>query len=192
MARRSVQRSIAALAVLVAGAALAPPTVAETAGQRTYFAVRLTGSIGPLSLGMTRQAALRFLNFPTYRFNRGGVSCAQYDMGLGARRGPVGACFDRRGRLIAFGGGGDLICFRSRACFNGRDVIPQSVRSRFRTAFDASSGIYTAYLRMRFLGRAYEVVMERAAYDRAGTGRAIGFAPCGANAAVKYWVRVDC
>jgi len=72
------------------------------------------------------------------------------------------------------------------------EVVLDLGRVGFRTVFDSGGGWYFSYKRVRLSGQAYEVVMERPAYDQAGTISGIGFAPCGSNAAIKYYVPVDC
>jgi hypothetical protein len=61
-----------------------------------------------------------------------------------------------------------------------------------RTVFDSSAGLYLSYRRIRLLGRSYELVMDRPASDARGTVRTVGFAPCGRNAAIAYYVPVNC
>jgi hypothetical protein len=51
-----------------------------------YFRVQVSGTAGPLRLGMTQAAAVRSLGPHAYAINQGGVNCALYDIGIGARR----------------------------------------------------------------------------------------------------------
>jgi hypothetical protein len=137
----------AGMAVVGVAAAVLLTSAVPAAVDDSYFRVSLTGSVGPLHIGMTRAAARRYLHFSAYGFSRAGVSCAQYDAGIGARRGSVGACFDRARHLIALGVSGPVFCFGPTACVDGHDVIPRSVRARFRTLFDSRNGTYVSRLR---------------------------------------------
>ena len=159
---------------------------------RSYFRVQISGAAGPLHLGMTRAAALRSLGSSAYALNQGGVNCALYDIGIGTQRGSAAACFDRTKHLIAFNVSGHVFCFNRSACVDGKTLVPRSIRAGMRTVFDSNAGLYLSYRRLRLLGRSYELVMDRPASDAPGTVRTVGFAPCGRNAAIGYYVPVNC
>jgi hypothetical protein len=176
------------LTALVATGASSFPT----SGGPSYLTLRLSGSAGPLRVGMTQAAATHYLHFPSLGGKVGGVECHSYDVGIGKQRGFAGACFDRTRHLVAFTVSGAVFCFQAKACVNEHDVIPGSIRSRFRTVFNSRQGIYFSYFRERLAGRPYELVTLRPEYDRPGTIGTFAFAPCGANNWVKYFAPVDC
>jgi len=120
------------------------------------------------------------------------VNCAQYVLQVDARRGLVGACFDRVRGLIAFSVNGSVFCFTASVCANGRDQVPRRLRAGFRRKFDRSNGFYYSLLRKQLLGRPYQVVMESPGVDPAWSMRAFGFGPCKASKMVRYYAPVRC
>ena len=184
--------SAAILVIAIVGVLVG--STAASAGQATpsYFLLRLSGSAGPLRLGMTRRAARALLHTPQYKASGGRVNCAQYVMQLDTRRGLVGACFDRVRGLIAFSVSGPVFCFEAGVCANGSDRVPLRLRREFTRRLDLSNGIYYSRLRKQLRGRPYQVVMEGPGTDPAWSMRAIGFGPCKASTMVQYYAPVRC
>ena len=185
--------SSALIAVVIVVGALLGSTGAS-AGQATpsYFPLRLSGSAGPLRLGMTQRAARAFLHTPQYKASGGRVNCAQYVMQLDTRRGLIGACFDRVRGLIAFSVSGPVFCFEAWVCANGSDRVPLRLRREFTRRLDLSNGIYYSRLRKQLRGRPYQVVMEGPGTDPTWSMRAMGFGPCKASTMVRYYAPVRC
>jgi hypothetical protein len=183
--------SAAALAIAIVGV-LVGSTAASARQEATFFPLRLSGSAGPLRLGMTQRAARAFLHFPRYKAHGTRVNCAQYVLQVGVRKGLVGACFDRVRGLIAFSVNGSVFCFTASVCANGRDVVPRRLRTGFRRRLDRANGVYYSLLRKQLLGRSYQVLMEGGFNDPAWSMRAFGFGPCKASTMVRYYAAVRC
>jgi len=185
-------RCAAAILVIALVGVLVGSTAASARQEAAFFPLRLTGSAGPLRLGMTQRAARTFLHTPKYPAHGARVNCAQYVMEVDVRRGLVGACFDRVRGLIAFSVSGAVFCFTASVCANGRDQVPRRLRTGFKRKLDRSNGVYYSFLRKQLRGRAYQVVMEGPGVDPAWSMRAIGFGPCKASTMVRYYAPVRC
>jgi hypothetical protein len=94
----------------------------EQPGAEALFAIRLEGTAGPLTIGLPRKEAMRYLNLPTFPLRRTGASCARYDMGIGVVRGAVEACSDAHSQLAGYTVEGDQFCLRSGACARATDA----------------------------------------------------------------------
>ena len=168
-------------------------TAASARENATYFPIRLgDGSVGPLRLGMSRAAALRYLRSPQYIANRKGVKCARYTMTYNGNGGYVGACFAPRRGLVGYGVSGPAFCIRVRICTNGRDVLPKRAQRGFVRKFHKSNSTYYTFKRVRLRNRPYQIVLEGPSTDPKLTLRAMGFGPCGASFLVRYYVPVNC
>jgi len=185
-------RCPAAILVIAIVGVLVGSTAASARLEPAYFPLRLSGSAGPLRLGMKQRTARAFLYFPRYKAAGGRVNCAQYVMQVGARKGLVGACFDRVRGLIAFSVNGPVFCITASICANGRDVVPPRLRAGFKRSLDPSNGVYYSRLRKQLLGRPYQVVMEGPGIEPAWSMRAFGFGPCKASTMVRYYAPVRC
>jgi hypothetical protein len=185
-------RCSAAILVIASVGALVGSTAASATLAPAYFPLRLNGSAGPLRLGMKQRAARAFLHSPTYKAAGGRVNCAQYVMQVGARRGLVGACFDRVRGLIAFSVNGPAFCIISSVCVNGSDQVPRRFRAGFTRKLDHSNGVYYAVLRKQLRGRPYQVVLEGPGTDPPWSMRAFGVGPCKASTMVRYFAPVRC
>ena len=185
-------RCSAAIVVIGILGVLVGSTAASGRVEKAYFPLRLSGSAGPLRLGMTQRAARAFLHSPSYKAHGGRVNCAQYVMQDGARRGLVGACFDRVRGLIAFSVNGSVFCFTASACADGRNPVPRRLRAGFKRKLDRTNGVYYSLLRKQLLGRPYQVLMEGPFNDPPWSMRAFGFGPCKASSMVRYYAAVRC
>jgi hypothetical protein len=185
-------RCSAAILVIAIAGALVGSTAASARQAATFFPLRLSGSAGPLHLGMKQRAARAFLHSPRYKAAGGRVNCAQYVMQVDVRKGLVGACFDRVRGLIAFSVNGPVFCFTASACADGRNPVPRSVRAGFKRKLDRTNGVYYSLLRKQLLGRPYQVLMEGPFNDPAWSMRAFGFGPCRASSMVRYYAAVRC
>jgi hypothetical protein len=168
-------------------------TAASASENVSYFPIRLgNGSVGPLRLGMTRAAALRYLRGPQFQANRNGVKCARYTMTYNGNGGDVAACFAPRRGLIGYSVSGPYFCFAPGICANGQDVLPKQARRGFVRTFHRSNATYYTLKRVRLRGRPYQIVLEGPSRDPNWTMRAMGFGPCGASYLVRYYVPVAC
>ena len=185
---------IAAAAVACAiPCALLGLTAASASESSSYFPIRLdNGTVGPLRLGMTRAAALRYLRAPQLTANRNGVKCARYTLTYNGNGGYVGACFAPRRGLIGYSVNGPVFCFGVGICANGHDVLPKRARRGFVRTFHKSNATYYTLKRVRLRNRPYQIVLEGPRSDPKWSMRAMGFGPCGASATVRYYVPVNC
>jgi hypothetical protein len=177
----------------VSACALLGLPAASASESSSYFPIHLdTGSVGPLRLGMTRAAALRYLRAPEFQANRNGFKCARYTMTYNGKGGYVGACFAPRRGLVGYSVSGPYFCFGAGLCLNGRDVLPKKVRRGFVRTFHRSNATYYTFKRVRLKGRSYQIVLEGPHGDPKWSLRAMGFGPCGASYLVRYYVPVNC
>jgi len=136
---------------------------------------------------MPYAAARRYLHFGDLAVASQGVTCKHYSIELYSRPGDVYACFDRTAHLVAFRVSGSIFCFRPGVCADGESVLPTSVRAGIHMRFDQSNGVYYGVRPERLLGRAYDFVVQRPAFDRPWTVEWIGFAPL-VNAKIRSFI----